>query len=72
MRIDLLFNPTGLLVGSWLFCIEHLPCLVSFWSMLRDGVQVCIKNILYWFIEGQTRLGMPRGIQMSLALTVPK
>ena len=23
-----------LFVGSWLLCIQHLPCLVSFWSML--------------------------------------
>ena len=28
------FNSTGLLVESWLFCIEHFPCSLSFQCML--------------------------------------
>jgi hypothetical protein len=27
-----------------------------------------MKNILYWFIEGQTQFGMPGGAKMNLAL----
>ena len=27
-----------------------------------------MKDILYWFVEGQTYFGMPRGAKMSLAL----
>ena len=27
-----------------------------------------MKNILYWFIDGQTLFEMPRGAQLSLAL----
>ena len=30
------------------------------WCMLGGHVEVCIKNILYWFIVGQTHFGMPR------------
>ena len=26
------------------------------------------KNILYWFIEGQSHFGLPRGAKISLAL----
>ena len=37
--------------------------------MLGGGVEVWTKNILYWFINGQIHLGMPRrGAKMSLAL----
>jgi hypothetical protein len=37
--IELSFNSTWLLVGSWLFCLQNLPCLVSFWCM-RGGYVV--------------------------------
>ena len=37
------------LVGSWLFCIQHPPCSVSFWCMLGGSVEVQLKNILYWY-----------------------
>ena len=48
---------------SWLFCLhQHLPCLVSFWYMLVGSVEVCLKNILYRFIEGQTCFGMPKKV----------
>jgi hypothetical protein len=30
------------------------------------------KNILYWFTEGQTHFGMPKGAKMSLALAGAK
>ena len=35
-------------------------------------MEVCTKNILYRFIEGQTHFGMPRGAKTSLALNDPK
>ena len=54
LEIELSSNSTWLLVGGWLFCIQHLPCLVSFWCMLGGRVNVWMKNILYWFVEGQT------------------
>ena len=31
-----------------------------------------MKNILYWFIEGQTYFDMPRGAKMILTLNEPK
>ena len=52
----------------WLFCIQDFPCLVSFQCILGGSVEVWMKDILYWFIEGQTYFGMPRGAKMSLAL----
>ena len=36
--------------------------------MLGGSMEVWTKNILYRFIEDQTRFGMPRGAKMSLAL----
>jgi hypothetical protein len=36
--------------------------------MLEGIVEVSSKNILYWLIEVQTHVGMPRGAKMSLAL----
>ena len=47
---------TWLFLRRWLICIQHLPCLVSFWCMLRGSVEVWTKNILYQFIEGQTHM----------------
>jgi hypothetical protein len=61
-----------LLVGSWLFCIQHLPCLGSLWCMFGGSVEVWMQKILYWFIEGQINFGMPRGAEMSLALNKPQ
>ena len=59
------------MVGSWLFCLQNFPCLVSFWCMRGGSVEVWTKNILYRFMEGQTHFGMPRGVKMSLALHEP-
>ena len=58
------------LVGSWLFCIQRLPCLVSCRCM-HGGLNE-EHSILYQFIEGQAHFGMPRGAQMSMALNEPK
>ena len=67
------FDSTGHLVRSWLFCIQHVPCLVRFWCMLGVGVGVWTKNILYRLVEGQTYIGMQsRGAKISLALNDPK
>ena len=34
-----IFNSTRVLVWSWLFCIQRLPCWVSFWYMLGVSVK---------------------------------
>ena len=34
-------------------------------------MEVWLKNIIYWFSEGQTDFGMPRGAERSLALNEP-
>ena len=34
------FKLDGILVTSRLFCIQHLPCLVSFWCVLGGSVEV--------------------------------
>jgi hypothetical protein len=68
--LELSFNSTWLLVGSWLFCLQILPCLVNFWCMRGGSVEVWIKDILYWFMEDQTHFGMSRGAKMSLAHVV--
>ena len=38
--IESSINLTGVLVGSWLFCIWYFPCLVGFRYMLGVGVEV--------------------------------
>ena len=55
MELELSFNSSWLLVGSWLFCLQNLPCLVSCRCMFGVRVEVWTKNILYRFNEGQTR-----------------
>lgn len=40
LGIELFFNSIWFLVGGWLFCIQYLPCSVSFWSMLGGRVKV--------------------------------
>ena len=37
---------TRILVRSYFFCIQHLPCSVVFSAMFEDGVEVRTKNIL--------------------------
>jgi hypothetical protein len=50
------------LVGRWLFCISHVPYLVSIWCMLGGSVEVLFnEEYSTQFIEGQTYFGMPRG-----------
>ena len=34
LTLEVSSNSTRLLVGSWLFCVQYLPCLVSFQCML--------------------------------------
>ena len=31
-------------------------------------MEVCTKDILYWFIQNQTHFGMPRDAKLTLAL----
>jgi hypothetical protein len=66
-------QPNMISIRTCLFCIQHLACLVSFRSMLGDSfVEVWMKNILKWFIEGQTHFGISRGAKVSLALNESK
>jgi hypothetical protein len=40
-------NSSWLLVGSWLFCLQNLPCLVSFWCMRGGSVEVWTKKFYF-------------------------
>ena len=55
-----------------MFCIQYLPCSVSFRYILGGSLDVCMKNILYHLIQRQTHFRMPRGAQMSPTLIKPK
>ena len=39
-ELGLSFNLQGLFVGSWLFYVQHLACLVCFQCMLGGSVEV--------------------------------
>ena len=56
-----------------LVVLHTMPsCSASFQCMLGGSVEACMKNILEWFIGGQTQFGMQSGAKMSLALNEPK
>ena len=62
--IELFFNIKGLFVGSWLYAYINTFNVPSFRCMLGGShAEVWIKNIRYWFIEGQTHFGMPKKSQ---------
>ena len=69
--LELSSNSSWLLVRSWLFCLQNLPCLLSFWCMRGGSVEVWTKDILYQFMEGQTHFGISWHAKMSLALHAP-
>jgi hypothetical protein len=57
------------LVGSWLSCLQNLPCLVRFWCMRGGDVEVWTKK----FYIGSWRaklilapLGMPKWVWPSM------
>jgi hypothetical protein len=43
------------------FCIQHLPCSVTFRSVLGGSAKVEQWSILDWFSEGHPQFGMQRG-----------
>ena len=45
---------------------ENVSCLVNFWCMFGVGVEVWTKNIVYWFIGGQTYFNISWHIKTSL------
>ena len=47
-------------VGCCYGNITLCRCSVSFWCMFGVSVEVLMENILCWFIEVQTHIGMPR------------
>ena len=62
---ELSLDSTWVLIGSWLFCIHHLPCSVSFWCVLEGSVKVLSKEhakLVHW---RWTHFGMPRGAKMG-------
>ena len=72
--MELSFNSSCLLVGSWLFCLQNLPCLVSVRCMCWEScglVEVWTKNILYWFIEGQTHFSNACGAKIECSTFKP-
>ena len=58
----------GILVGSWFFCIQHLPCSVGFGACSEVVWRFKGLNIPYRLREGQTNFGMPRGAITSLVV----
>ena len=66
-------QPEELLIGSWLYSIQHLPCSVSPRCMLGGSVEeVSTEDTLHWFIESDTHFGMAIGAEMNLTLNEPK
>ena len=55
-KLELFYNPTRVLVESWLFYIQYFPYFVSFRCMLELVWRVMgwTSSILYWIMEGQT------------------
>ena len=65
-------NSTWLLVGSWSFCIQHLPFSVSFRGMLGGSVEIWTTNIpipVYW---GSNSFWHAKRCWNKLALNGPK
>ena len=54
--LELSFNSTGILVGSWLFCKQYFPCVISFLCMLGVGVGVWTKNIFIGSLSAKLTL----------------
>jgi hypothetical protein len=60
LALELSYNSTRDLIGSWLFCMQNSPCWVSFLYILGVSVEVWI-----WFIGGHTNFrafGMPKWV----------
>lgn len=55
-------------LGSLSFYIQHSPCLINFSVCAWKFVEVWTWNILYQYIKGQTRFGMPIGVKRNLTL----
>jgi hypothetical protein len=51
--LELSFYSSRLLVGSWLSCLQNLPCLVRLCCMCEGSAEAWTKSILYRFMEGQ-------------------
>ena len=62
------------MTSGWELVILHAKpsVFIKFLGRHEGCVEVWTKNILYWFIEGQTHFGMSRGANLSLALYEPK
>jgi len=60
-------NSTAVWIWSWLFCMIHFPCSVSFWRMHAWSRCGDLNKAFDQFIEGQTHFVMPRGAKIRLA-----
>ena len=47
-NIELFFNSTGILVASWLFCIQHFPGSVSFPYFIEDQTHFSKPGMSKW------------------------
>ena len=70
--LELFVDSTKALIGSWLFCIQYFPCLISFRHMLEVNAEERMQNIQYRLMDGQTHFGISRGLKMSLVPNEPK
>ena len=69
--LELSSNSSWFLVGSWLFAYKLSmfgKFLVHAW---RGSVEVWTKNILHWFMEGQTHFSTSWHAKMSVTLHEP-
>ena len=67
--LEFSFNSSWFLVGSWLFCLQNLPCLVSFRCICWRWCGGCKKSILNRFIEGQTHFTFTKNANKSNQLS---
>ena len=78
--VELSFNSTspGIVVGSWLFCIQHFffLCLVSFFLLhvlMIVIVEVWNEEYYVWYLWGSNLVGRAmRGAKTRLTLNEPK
>ena len=70
--LELSFNSTQLVAGSWLCWIQHLPSSVVFGSFLEGARSFQQKTLYIGFIEHQTHFGLPsRCVVMQIQTLSP-
>ena len=67
--LGLSFGSMVLLVGSWIFCIQYVPCAGSFWCMFGVGVGFKWRTFCIGSLRGKlvlAPLGMPKPFWPSM------